>query len=74
MPNNNRTRTMKASVKKRKVYDDLPPKLRKPLKKPILKKLTFGDLYLIERQLEKRFQEDQGNYKISACGACGGWP
>ncbi len=65
---------MTAAVKKKKIVDVLPAKFRKAFKKAILKKLTFGDLNLVESQLNKAFQDEQGDYKINSCGACCQWP
>ncbi len=63
-----------AAVKKKVIYSTLPAQLRKPLGKPRLRKLTFGDIDTVEKQLLKYWNNDQAGYKLSSCGACCGWP
>ena len=83
MPNKKRT---DAQLKKdpelqKNIFDVIPAKHRRSIKKPALKKITFYDYNLLGRAL---LQVQKGNAKKfkelippppdpQACGACGPW-
>ena len=68
MPNKKKMKNPKG-----KIIDALPKALKSALDKPRLRDLTFEDLSVCRKQLEKAFDQDPVDFLHTACQLCCKW-